>query len=503
MTYRLTYKIHPNNETRLTVVKVRGVFSSLKERAASALGVTSEEVRELVRNVPKPASLLDIRSEFKTTNQNVLVNSHARTSFGHNAITRIMHAAGACDRISDNVEDFLFLTATLPGDTDEAKFGIAEYSHEIINGLKAWLSKRLNSRLEFYVWENQKRGALHFHYCIYCPDVKVQAEISKNFKRQMVRLYDAIKTKHSIDLWGRWTDKPVRYRVAILQARVEVVRKSVGSYMAGYLHGKGSKHSADSAYPYFPKRWFGVSRPLSKVITEMTMKEEWDFTSLKEAMENYHAISEDLFEDVLTHEEFKHKIGEGKTHSFFHTLEKQQELWQLKRMINHPPNLHPNINQYATLALICTRELRRLLVSYSRLQDMLPQSSVAYFLDPLSMGSMKNGSLNSRNIRELEKVFCAFDFHSESQSAIKRYFFSLQKFNLMTAKYHPQMRFNQYGMLNNTDDFVKPVDVPVSACYRSTTTENGSDTNALDGSHAHVASELGASLLPPQQLTWF
>ena len=188
MTYRVTHSIHPSNETRLTLSKVRGVFLSLKERAALTLGVAPEEVSDLASSAKNDPPLTRHSLRFQNATPNLLANSHARTKFGKAAVTRIFRAAGALDRSDSNVSNYLFLTATLPGDTDEAKWAIAEYAHIVIDLLKSWLSKRLLSRNEFYVWEHQERGALHFHYCIHCPGKLVQEDIALHFKQQMVRI---------------------------------------------------------------------------------------------------------------------------------------------------------------------------------------------------------------------------------------------------------------------------------------------------------------------------
>lgn len=492
MPYKITHEIHPNNETRVTLYKSRGVFLSLKERAAQVLSVSPEEVSVLATSAPAPAPSLDIRSDFRTEKSCDRSNSHKRTNFGLYAKRRIFRAGGAMDRFDDDRTNYLFLTATLPGDTDEAKWGIAEYAHEIIDGLKSWLSKRLSDRKEFYVWENQTRGALHFHYCIYCPDKKVQAEITKNFKRQMVRLYDGIERKHDTNLWGKWRNKSTRYRTAILQARTEVVYGSVAAYMAGYLAGKAEKHHADRNHRYYPKRWYGISRPLSALIESYTEKIEHEFTSLKTANEYYNQLKEEILDDAIDSTEYPHKIGEGKTIAVYHTLEKQQELWQAKKAMKYNHQQHPVINEFISIALRTTLELRQCLTRCKYLGELLPARSRLFLQDISCLTFMRNGQLNQRTIKELEVIFSSYDFASDSQAIVKRAFSNLRKFNLLAARYYPQMKFNQQGFLSNPNDWVEILDKKVYGDYRGTTTPNGGDANAVDGSHAHVASELAA-----------
>lgn len=493
MTYIISHETHPNNETRLTLYKKRGVFLSLKERAAKLLGVSTAEVVALTASVSRPSPHLTFVPNSEPPKHEVLMNSHRRTAFGKSAVTRIFRAAGALDRFDSECGNYLFLTATLPGNTDESKWAIAEYAHEVIDGLKSWLSKRLLDRKEFYVWENQSRGALHFHYCIYCPNKEVQAEIAANFKAQMVRLYNGIDEKYHCNLWGKHQPLGFDARTEILQARVEVVYKSVGSYMAGYLGGKDNKHSRDHLHRYYPKRWFGVSRPLSALIDSYTEKEQHEFTSLKEAYEFYHATKEEILDDAVDTREFQHKIGEGKTFVAYHTLEKQQELWQARKSMNYNHNRHPVINAYVCLALRTTLELRQCLQRFKSLAELLPPRSVQYLQDSISLTYLRNGKLSQQTIKELEVIFSSYDFSSSSQATIRRCFNNLVKFNLQTARFYPQMRFNSMRFLSNPSDFEVRIDITPKSGYVRTNTETVDTPNALDGSSARVASELGAS----------
>ena len=489
MAYKITHSIHPSNETRLTLTKVRGVFLSLKERAARTLSVAPEEVRDLASSAPAISSLTRHSLGFQNVASQRLKNSHARTKFGKPAITNIYRAAGALDRSDSDVGNYLFLTATLPGDTDESKWAIAEYAHVVIDLLKSWLSKRLLSRNEFYVWEHQKRGALHFHYCIHCPDKSVQASIAAGFKAQMVRIYDGIQKKFSCDLWGKHKLLGFDGKAAILQARVEVVYKSVGSYMAGYLGGKDNKHSRDYLHDYYPKRWYGISRPLNALVKSMTEKQEYEFTSLKSANEFYEATRDEILDDALTVKDFKHKVGEGKTTSLFHTPEKQEELWDSKKMIIYKPQRYPVISGFISQTLKNIQKLHSALENSKRLRDTLPLKYVLSFQDVTFQASLRNGALKRTQIQMLEKVFCTYDFRLSSDCRINGLYSSLKDYNLLAARYYPQMRFNSRGFLQNSCDWREILDTPTTVCYRGTTSPNGSDASGVDSSRAHVASE--------------
>ncbi len=495
MPYRLTHSIHPNNETRLTVTKVRGVFLSLKERAALFLNEPDSEVVSLASSGLNPQPLTRHSLRIQNPNQNVLVNSHKRTKFGRSAVTKIYRAAGAMDRFDSVRSNYLFLTATLPGDTEESKWAIAEFAHEIIDGLKSWLSKKLLDRKEFYVWENQKRGALHFHYCLYCPDLEIQESIKSGFKAEMVRLYDGIEQKHSCNLWGHWDAIGFDAKIDILQARVETVYGSVGSYMAGYLGGKGGKHSNDSHHRYYPRRWFGVSRPLNTLVRSLTEESVQEFNSLGDAYENMARIREDVLDDALTHYDFSHKVGVGRTHVSYHTTETQLHLWQSRKMLNHTAQKTPIIWEL-------TSSMRSLILNYracsnavSNSRVSLPPSCVLFLQDSTSLTLLNRGGLKKDWILIAAKLYSLCDWSSVSDRRIRRFATSLSRCMLLIAQYQDQMTWNQYGYLSNELDFVKWVDMESDSSYRGTTTEESGSLDGLLAPSGHVPRDADPSFL--------
>jgi hypothetical protein len=71
----------------------------------------------------------------------------------------------------------------------------------------------------------------------------------------------------------------------------------------------------------------------------------------------------------------------------------------------------------------------------------------------------------------------------------------LQKFNLLTAKYHPQMRFNRQGWLRNESDFVEHLDIPSISSYAGTSTEDGGAPVEPIPARGHVPSAGGSSFI--------
>jgi len=476
LTYKVAQEIHPNNELRLTLWRVRNSHESIKAQAASYLDVAADSVADLASSNPNQNPQLDIRSEFRTPPITCSYHAYARTAFGLDAKRRIMRAAGAMDRNDSEIGNYLFLTATLPGDTEEAKFAIANYSHLLIHRLKMWLSKRLSDRLEFYVWEHQKRGALHFHYCIHVPDEDTKLNIEKGFKGKWASLLDGLELEFGCNLWGKWAHHSARYRTAIVQARVERVYKSVGAYMAGYLSGKGDKHERDKSIPYYPKRWFGVSRPLSTLIKNHSEKQIHEFTTHREATEFYAKKEDDFLDEVLTHTQYPHKVGEGKTHVFYHAQEKQSELWQEVRMLAHSKTDHPVISSLIQAVLYATNDGFRMHNDYKRSQTRHSVALSQYLEDGTWLTSLRKGAINQTHIRMMDEAYSAFDWSSDSHYRSVAFTKSLKKAVLLISLYQPQMRWNQFGWLNNQNDFAELIDETQEVCQAGTSAERRSDT---------------------------
>jgi hypothetical protein len=123
--------------------------------------------------------------------------------------------------------------------------------------------------MDFYCWELQKRGALHLHYAVHCPDKSAAAAILVGFKAQWVRLLQAVSDRTGTNLFlntetgQNWLEMP-----EAIQAKAERVEKSVGAYLGKYL--SKSSRGTNAIGQFAPCRWYGVSRPLREL--EMSLR---------------------------------------------------------------------------------------------------------------------------------------------------------------------------------------------------------------------------------------
>jgi len=242
--------------------------------------------------LPPPPPLLDYSAQLETARRVRLSGrgelATRTTKFGNEAKRTIQRAARALDGIVDSPQDILFLTGTLPGSGQEQFLAIAQWSSWIVQCLKAWVAKRVPGKYDFYCWELQRRGALHLHYAVHCPDEEVSEFILSEFKNEWIRLLDAVSEKTGIDLYFNenrgFSHKDNK---DVVQAKAERVNKGVGNYLGKYL----SKSTAGTSRKgvFAPCRWWGVSRPLRALeVAERVQKDLFFMCSSR-----WHQVYED------------------------------------------------------------------------------------------------------------------------------------------------------------------------------------------------------------------
>lgn len=279
--YQVSAAIYPNNEFRVTSfrVQVRDPFAKSESVRDSPLDIICK-----LETPPSEQAKNTVRSGFGAAPKPTL--------FGLRAKRTLLRAGAALDRCAIAGETVL-LTGTLPGSTPSAMEALANWSAYIVHRLKAWIAKRVAAKMDMYVWELQKRGALHLHYVVWIPGNLARTYILQGFKRQWTVLLKEISARSGVDVFerdrgGSWKDKP-----DVVQARAEIVTKSVAAYLAKYL-GKTSNvgKGFEAARGFFPSRWWSVSRPLHAELRRQTTKTEFFFRTLREA--------QDFMDDIFT-----------------------------------------------------------------------------------------------------------------------------------------------------------------------------------------------------------
>lgn len=492
--YELKTDRNSNNELRVTLVPLRNPGGSLRGPASETLRSPEAEnsPSEVVEQV-QPSDL-DIRGDFKTKPIQCNAHSHKRTRFGRYATTRIIRAAGALDKFDNVPGHYLFLTATLPSDTEWAKWAIAEDAHNLINGFKAWLSKRYASRYEFYVWEHQKRQALHFHYCIHVPEAAIRDGIARDFRGEWVRLLEGMEKRTGISAWGRHESLSQEHKYEILQTRAEVVYSSVSQYMAGYYADGKNKHSKDDYIPYYPRRWFGVSRSLSALIREHTENETEIHSSYRAAKIAFDEISRDFSADSLTTRFFKHKFGVGETSVHYHTPENLHLLWLARKSMKYTTKTHPQLASWIATALSVTRMCLELQTSSQLFREISCKLPIDSLKDGLYAGSLQRGSLRECQVRAIETLWLSLSSQSTLPRTLQPLLTAAFRFIKRHSENHHLIRYNAHGWLDVVEDFPCTVDTPRKKREYRTRFEADGERSGPDSSSGHVPSEPNPSI---------
>lgn len=277
MTYVAGAEIFPNGEIRVFCRPNRAVPQSRRETHKTDSEIETAPIEARAASAPPP---LDSRSDF----QGVSADTKKRgwgldprpTTFGLNARRTLLRVGGAIDRMDIPQSRQLFLTGTLPGSTDESMRTIAAWSGYIINRLKTWVSDIQGSKLDFYVWERQKRGALHLHYFVVASTDESARQILHGFRAKWIQILDSVSEKAGTSLFlsargVSWRDCPSK-----IQAYAQSVRVGVAAYLAKYCSKNSGKQSPQQSSQYFPSRWWGCSRPLLNAMRQMTSKVLFD-----------------------------------------------------------------------------------------------------------------------------------------------------------------------------------------------------------------------------------
>lgn len=203
------------------------------------------------------------------------------TRFGTNARRSLLRCGGVFDADSIPPGEVVFLTGTLPGGTMDAFVTLASWSSAIVDRLKSWISKHEKATYSMYVWERQKRGALHLHYAVRLSDPSARSAVLAGFKSWWYRQMCRISDDSGVDVFewkggaGTW-----RGKCEVIQADAQLCEKSISSYLAKYASkGAGKVNEGcdgEGVKMPWPVRWWGCSRHLGARCRELTKKEVFE-----------------------------------------------------------------------------------------------------------------------------------------------------------------------------------------------------------------------------------
>lgn len=325
---RILLESYPNREIRVTLVRQQ-------VSQGKTTGVSKREKEIKADDSSPPLSFAQNSRTPTKRPQRGTLNIEGKPGFG--GLPRfqrfslygrrtILRAGGALGKVHHHSEA-LFLTCTLPGSTQESFEAIARYSGKAVKMLHDWLGNHISSKLSIYTWEWQKRGALHLHYVVHCPDRRRGEWVIANLQAEWVRILDSICEASGVDLYRK--HKGFTHAVDKSKVRVDAqwCEKDISAYLSKYVSKAAEADKVMTSKAFCPSRWYGVSRPLLQLTREHSFKVSLDSLRDAEAYASYEDYLSVLQSWGIKCYEYKHKVGDGKTIvSYVHEHE-QDSIW--------------------------------------------------------------------------------------------------------------------------------------------------------------------------------
>lgn len=253
---------------------------------------------------------------------------------------RMLVRAGALIGRDRYQHPVLFLTGTLPGGTPSAFQAIANHSAFIVHELLTHLPRLAGSSAKdcrfLWVWEWQKRGALHWHCVIETPTRKGAAKILRGFKKLWIRVLETVEKKAGIDIAERAEGGSWAGNYRYWQVKAERARKRPDRYLSKYLSKGFNTPSAN-----FPTRWYGVSRSLHRELSESIQRFSTHETESQRHVLNDSDLSliDKIIKDSYLVRNFADKVGEGYTFVCYLEDEKMNEALRIFGDLNRTMEL--------------------------------------------------------------------------------------------------------------------------------------------------------------------
>lgn len=401
--HTIKYSKYPNNEVRVVH------YYSTSRQEINPLGKKTAQDFSCPPPAPSPAAeevcpgfpSLDISSDFDHPPTEKVKK---RTKFGTNAKRTILRLGGAYDTVDSTPRNYVFLTGTIPGGTHDAFMAMAVHSPYVTHSIAKWLKRTAPSDYWFYVWELQRRGALHIHYCIHAPDPYIRDKILCGWHSKWESIIQEVGRKAAADMWLRTDGTYHRKGHSVLQAYAQTVSKSVAAYMAGYCGGSKDKHTLDKDSPYYPSRWWGCSRASTKLLRGLTQEIVVEHTNYRDARYEMQLHYERVLHDSPKAHHYPHKVGIGSTVVSYHPQDKGTDIWQGLTMSIHNPQYFPNACSWIRALNLYIQTWPLYFRSLKRHKEKPSQRLLQDCEDILSGGSLSRYTLHQGTLRTVRRM---------------------------------------------------------------------------------------------------
>lgn len=202
----------------------------------------------------------------------------APTKFGRRAKRTLREAGTIFDEYFPATT--AFFTLTLPGSGALAHQAIARYSAVVVERVTQWLRDAMGAQAIAWVWEWQRRGALHLHILAAGEDGERVAEAIMRWRQYCGDLMERLSLMSGVDCF--WNPRKKRWNLnwQTWQFDATLVAKSAARYLAKYV-GK-AVNGKWKGERYYPSRWWSVNKFLlariycRRVAARMTWKTHAD-----------------------------------------------------------------------------------------------------------------------------------------------------------------------------------------------------------------------------------
>jgi len=187
--------------------------------------------------------------------------------FGHSAGQKIRECGAMMDLACGYDPSFCrVVTLTMPSGTHDSFDAMARYSGYVINRIFQPIRRLgLYDSHWFFVWEYQKRGALHLHIAISNPDKQKSFECGEKLVGKWIEILRDIQEESGVDMFLRADGKSYAKEEDYQNLNQEM-RKSCGGYFSKYAsksqNTKENSYIAKYSKEYPPSRFWGSSKSL-------------------------------------------------------------------------------------------------------------------------------------------------------------------------------------------------------------------------------------------------
>ena len=219
------------------------------------------------------SALLDItkKSQQRVKKHQEYGCPHPKRNFTANARHRILEAGAIIDRNFER-DCTKMVTLTLPGSTQAAIAATANWSGWIVNRMLQVLrrSELEENLMWFYVFELQKRGALHMHWCLATDNAATTEKLAIAIKDKWFECLLELQSKIGVDCFQKKQDYTHRNNPAVWKYDIQTTKKSVAAYFSKYVSKEAKNQKRLGRWQqrklYYPARWWGSSQSVKKAI---------------------------------------------------------------------------------------------------------------------------------------------------------------------------------------------------------------------------------------------